>query len=312
MLDPSAIKTLTMPDSIREFVQLASHHWFIPFDNLADLNESFSDALCRAVTGGGFSKRQLFSDDDDVFYQFERVICLNGINLIASKPDLLDRSIIIGLERVEIFEEENSFWNRFKKSKPAILGAIFNVISRALAEVNTTGQIYNVRMADFVNWGCLITKALGYDPADFIQAYNKNISRQNEEALDASPVALAILSLMENQDTWEGTPTELLNEFKERAELLKINTKDRSWPKDPHWLWKRVQEARTNLEARGIKAERSRDEHKRYIIFTKNNVSAVSNVSSANKQEPLLTKEMTTSKNENEGEVNLFGENNHK
>jgi len=312
LLDPSAIKTLTMPDSVREFVQLVSHHWFIPFDNLADLSDSFSDALCRAVTGDGFSKRELYSDDDDVFYQFQRVICLNGINLIVSKPDLLDRSIIIGLERVASFEEENSFWDRFRKSKPAMLGAIFNVISDALKHINDIKPANNVRMADYIRWGCSITKALGQDPAQFLQAYSNNISRQNEEALDASPVAMAILSLLENQDIWEGTPTELLTQFNERAALLKINTKAKSWPKDAHWLWKRIQEARTNLEARGIKAERNRDEHKRYIVISKsegNNVSAVSNVIGAEKQPNLLTTEMTTSDSKNKGSINLFGEN---
>ena len=169
-----------------------------------------------------------------------------------------------------------------------------------------------MRLADFMTFGVAITSALGCDPADFIKAYEKNISKQNEEALDASPVAVAILNLMENKETWQGTPTELLTEFSERAGLLKINIKAKSWPKDAHWLWKRIQEARTNLEARGIKAERSRDEHKRYIVISKsekNVVSAVSNVSETDKQPNLLTTEMTAPDNKKKGGINLFGEN---
>lgn len=93
LIDPSAIKTLSSPDSIREFVQLASHHYFLFLDNLSSLPGWLSDALARACTGDGFSKRELFSDDDDVIYSFQRTICLNGINLVVGRADLLDRCI---------------------------------------------------------------------------------------------------------------------------------------------------------------------------------------------------------------------------
>ena len=43
----------------------------------------------------GFSKRQLYTDDDDIIYHFRRCIGFNGINLRATKADLLDRAIII-------------------------------------------------------------------------------------------------------------------------------------------------------------------------------------------------------------------------
>jgi hypothetical protein len=47
-----------------------------------------------AVTGGAFSKRQLYSDANDVIFQFCRTFILNGINILSASPDLLDRSII--------------------------------------------------------------------------------------------------------------------------------------------------------------------------------------------------------------------------
>jgi hypothetical protein len=47
------------------------------------------------VTGSGFSKRELFTNDDDVIYNFKRCIGINGINLGATKSDLVDRGLII-------------------------------------------------------------------------------------------------------------------------------------------------------------------------------------------------------------------------
>ncbi len=193
---------------------------------------------------------------------------MNGINLAVEKPDLLDRCLLIGLERISQFKEETNFWGRFQEAKPRILGAIFDVLVKTLALVDTMPAIHNVRLADFMRLGCAITEALGQNSQDFLDAYEHNVHRQNEEALEASPVAVAILDLLERESLWQGTPTELLTKFNERAALLKINTKSGSWPKDSRWLWRRMQEAKTNLEANHIKIERSRD-RKRIITIQK-------------------------------------------
>jgi len=83
LVDPSIIKTLSAPDSEREFVQLASHHYFFFFDNLFKLPNWLSDSLAKTSTGDGFSKRELFSDDDDVIYSFQRTMCIDGINQVV-------------------------------------------------------------------------------------------------------------------------------------------------------------------------------------------------------------------------------------
>ena len=41
----------------------------------------------------GAIKRELYTDDEDVIYNFIRCIGINGINIGGLKPDLLDRSI---------------------------------------------------------------------------------------------------------------------------------------------------------------------------------------------------------------------------
>ena len=100
LVDPSIVKTLTFPRDINELIQQLSHNYIAYYDNISFIKEQISDALCRAVTGSGFSKRQLYTDDDDIIYYFQRCIGFNGINLAATKADLLDRGIIIQLERI--------------------------------------------------------------------------------------------------------------------------------------------------------------------------------------------------------------------
>ncbi len=271
LIDPSALKTLSAPDGIREFVQLASHHYFFFLDNISSLPDWLSDALARACTGDGFTKRELFSDDDDVIYSFQRSVGLNGINLVVQKADLLDRSILIGLERIskDSRREEQEFWKEFDKLKPQILGAVFDVVVLALIEYPNISLESHPRMADFARWGCAIARALGYEDKDFLDAYNRNIVSQNEAAIEASPVGTTIVTLMEDQEVWEGTPTQLLTDLEKLAESLKVNVKARDWPKDPSWLTRRIQLIHSNLADQGIKVTRDDKSRPRRLILQK-------------------------------------------
>lgn len=268
LIDPSLIKTMSAPDSLREFIQLASHHWVIFLDNLSVLSNWLSDAFCRACSGDGFSKRELYSDDDDVVYSFQRILGVNGIYLVINKPDLLDRSILLGLETIPKNQrrKEKEIWESFERTKPRILGAGFDVLVEALQKIKEIRLTSCPRMADFTYWGCAIAKALGYSEKDFLDAYASNISRQHDEAINASPIGLVIMNFMEEKDIWEGTPTELLIEFENIAENLKVNTKSKVWPKDPRWLWRRIQEVLPDLEAKGIKAERGRNDDRNITL----------------------------------------------
>jgi hypothetical protein len=255
LIDPSQIDTLSLSDSQREMVQIASHHYFVPFDNLSHLTFDYSDLLCRIVTGDGFSKRALYTDDDDIVRKYRRVIGLNGINITADKADLLDRSLLIGLERIEHFEGEGSFKKRFQEAQPRILGSIFDVLVKTLAIIDSVPEPEQMRMADFARYGIAIAKAIGLEGDDFLVAYEDNIAHQNEEALNASLIGGAIINLMENEPLengeWTDTPTEFLNTLNVAAIRLGIDVKAKAWPKNSHWVTRRANEIKTNLGRAG-------------------------------------------------------------
>ncbi len=269
LLDPSQLKQSSPPDNLREFIQVGSHHWFLPIDNLSSLYEWLSDALCRACTGEGFSKRELYSDDDDVVYSFQNIGSLNGINLVVEKPDLMERCVIFGLQKVEKVENLASFNERFKQAKPLILGAMFDMLVGALQRVDSVPTESQFRMSDFVRWGCAISEALGHSAEDFIRAYQSNIGLQHQEAVDASPVAQAIEVLMEDRDEWHGTPTDLYNELETIAEKQHLDKKAKTWPNAASWMWRRIAPIASNLLARGIKVDRSTEGKERVVILTK-------------------------------------------
>jgi len=270
LIDPSVLETLSVSDSEREFVQTAFHHYFFVLDNLSRLPGWTSDALARAITGGGFSKRELFSDDDDVIYSFKRSIALNGINLVVEKGDLLERSILINLERIprKNRRKEKDFWEEFEKDKPYILGAIFTAVSQALKIYSTVSLDSYPRMADFTHWGCAIAQALGYKQEDFLKAYYENINQQSESAVDASAVGRSIVALMEDGvGTWKGTSSDLLEALNFTADTIKENIKAKNWPKDASWLSRIVNTLIPNLLDLGIKVTRDHSCRPKKIIL---------------------------------------------
>lgn len=268
LIDPSSLNTLSTPPNIEQFVQTASHHWLLAFDNISMIPEWLSDALCRLSTGEGFSKRELYSDDGDIIYSYQHVAIINGINQVVTKPDLLDRLIILELERISPEKRitEKTLLNNLEKEKGLILGSIFDVLTRAFEKYPTIKTTKLPRMADFAQWGCAVSLALGASEEDFLKAYAVNINSQNEEAIEASPVALSIKEFMKNQKEWLGQPTELYKKLIQIADDLQIDKKAGGWPKDPARLGKKIKEIQNNLQCIGINFESQKSGERQYRL----------------------------------------------
>lgn len=265
LIDPSQIPLLSVPRDASELAQQIAHHYAPFYDNLGHLQKWVSDCLCRAVTGEGFSKRELYSDDEDVIYRFRRCIGLNGINIAAVEPDILDRLLLIEMSRIaeEHRAEERTLHARFEHDRPAILGGIFDTLSTAMKLYPTVTIHGFPRMADYAKWGEAIAQAVGCPPGEFIALYKTNIHGQHEEVVRSHPVAAAIAALMDERDLWEGSATELLADLGAVAERLKLDTKDRVWPKAPHALTRRIKEVQSDLTEVGITIHFGEDEKKR-------------------------------------------------
>jgi len=258
VVDPSSIINLTFPRDINELIQQLSHNYIAYYDNVSTIRDWVSGQICRAVTRSGFSKRELYSDDDDIIYNFKRCIGFNGINLAATKADLLDRGIIIQLERItkEKRRKIQNIITKLELPKPELLGYIFDIIVSVLRVVANGGIRLDSksRMADFEEYAEIFSRCMGYEPGTFIRAYHENQKLQTEAVIEGSPVAVAIVKLMDDRqdDLWRGTATELMDELENLASGLKINTMSNLWPKGAHVLNRRLNEIKTNLRDAGI------------------------------------------------------------
>lgn len=278
LADPSAVKTFSFPRDINELIQQLSHNHIVYYDNISIIKDYISDQLCRAVSGSGSSKRQLYTDDDDVIYNFKRCVGFNGINLGATKPDLLDRGLIIELERIDEGKQlkPEDLWKKFEEIRPQLLGYILDILVKVLEWKNNVNRPQLVldrlpRMAEFAEYGEMISRCMGNPGNLLINAYRKNIQLQSREVIDSSTVAPAVIELMtrRNDEDWIGNATHLLSDLKNDAETLNIDIKSKYWPKSANSLSRKLKEIKVNLRQVGIEIGFDHDGKQRIIKIRK-------------------------------------------
>jgi hypothetical protein len=255
IVDPAQRDMTSLPTGLHDLGLSLQNNYMPVYDNLSSITPKISDLLCTAATGGGFSTRKFFTDDEETILSFKRCVVLNGINVVASKADLLDRCIMLELDRIDEEErkEERVIVQEFQRDMPTILCGIFDVLSKAMA-IYPNVQLRSLpRMADFAKWGYAIAEAIkeGYGEA-FLKAYKRNRNRASEEAVSAHPVASAIIALMKTTTLWEGPVAELLNVLENIAIRERIDTRTKEWPRAPHALSRRINEVMSNLKSCGI------------------------------------------------------------
>jgi len=191
LTDPSSIEVLIHPRDRSELIQVLSHHHVALFDNLCELPGWMAEIPAQVATGSGILKRTLYTDDDDQIYTLLRSIGLNGINLVIDKADLMDRAVLLFIERIEETrrKRESELWAEFERERASILGGIIDAISKAMAIYPGVKFPFLFRMIDFTAWGYAIAEALGRPGDEFLECYRRNVERQTDEVIQGSALA---------------------------------------------------------------------------------------------------------------------------
>lgn len=284
LIDPSAEDLLTMQRSEEGLCLQLRNNYCACYDNLEVLSTMQSNTLCKASTGGAITIREFYQQYDEIVLKLFCCPMVNGINVVVTKEDLIDRCMLFNLERIDPKQrkEESEFWADFEKVRPSILGGMFDTLTEAM-RIKPTVELEGLgRMADFYKWGYAIAEALGYSGDAFIQAYQKNIDQGTEEALYNDPVASAIILLGNEQNIreWSGSPTRLLETL---SEISGIDRHSKDWPTSVSAFSKRIKKAKSSLAAVNIKVELIKSGDRKINIEFRNkmekNVSNVSMVS---------------------------------
>lgn len=256
LVDPNKASLRSEPRDERDLMIAATNGWLVALDNLSRVQTWLSDALCRLATGGGFATRELYANDEEVLFDAMRPVLLNGIEELATRSDLLDRAIVLSLPTIpeDRRRAEAELWRGFEAARPAILGALLGAVGHALRHLESVRLAKLPRMADFALWATAAEDALGLMPGAFMAAYTGNRDAANDLALEASPVAPAIIAFVEREERWAGTATDLLKELNTLAG--DDAQRQQGWPKRGNVLSGLLKRLAPNLRAAGINFSR--------------------------------------------------------
>ena len=199
----------------RDLMICANNGWVVALDNLSTIRPWLSDCFCRLSTGGGFSTRTLFADDEETIFSATRPLMLNCIDEAVTRSDLLDRCVTVNLPRIDQRRRvpEKRLDHQFEAARPHILGSLLSAVVAALQNEQSVEPPLLPRMADFAIWATAAEPGLGLRPGQFLEVYQANRDASNETALEASPVGRLLVQFVSEVGRWSGTSTQLLGEL---------------------------------------------------------------------------------------------------
>jgi len=251
VIDPSTTEKLTLGKKVPEVVRNLKQYYVSLYDNISYLPGDISDLFCMASTGGGVDLRKLYTDEDSHIMSFKHCVILNGIKIAISKPDLLDRTILIKLKRVNA-KEESVINAGFEEALPEIMGGVLDLLSKALVLYPSITIEKLPRMADFAKWGYAIAEAIGGYGGQFLGDYAANIADQNDLIASGNKLCQAVLELMENKPSYNTTIGKAYEELKR---LARTDSQDKSFPRRENTLRPHLEELGPVLDSFGIQFE---------------------------------------------------------
>ena len=263
IIDPNEASLRQTPRNDHDLIISASNSWVLCLDNLSHIPIRLSDSLCRLSTGGGFATRELYTNTEEQLFHVQRPVIVNGIEELAVRGDLIDRTIVVNLPQITEEQRwpEREFWIEFGRLKSGIFGALLDAVSQALRQLPHVELERLPRLADFALWAVAGEEALGLPEGAFMEIYTRNRQSSNDLVLEASRVAEGILSLMSERTEWDGTASELLKDLELHVDEKVQNQK--SWPKSPRGLSDQLKRLAPNLRATGVEVEFTREPSRR-------------------------------------------------
>lgn len=261
LIDPNVSNLKGTIRDERDLAISATNRLLVCLDNLSGVKSWLSDALCRISTGGGFTTRKLYADAEEMIFTLNNPILLNGIDEIATRSDLLDRSIVLNLPTVETRRPKKEFWDEFEIEKPKILGALLDAFSEGLKNVDSVDLEDYPRMADFTKLATAAEQSLGLNDGEFVEIYNDNRSRANNLAIENSYLTQIITELVADTGQWIGIAKDIKNKLDETSDPF--DKRSRFYPQSSLKVANDLKRIAPNLRMIGIDVKFAAEEGKR-------------------------------------------------
>ena len=252
-IDPKSVNLRSAPKTVEDLFIGARNNHVVCLNNLSRLSGAEQDALCNLSTGGGYASRKLYTNDDEVTYEAKRPVLLNGINAVATQPDLVSRVIRLECPSLELDTgkrlDDKALAVLFDERAPLAMGFILDTMAKALAVLPDIELTDKPRLMDFARLGAAVGRVL--DPECGEQAFTDRYRDAREaaslQALDSMPVIVSLVDYLENHAPYTGGYGGLLKDIESKIG----KTADSAWPKSAKGLASAIGRAKPVLNLLG-------------------------------------------------------------
>jgi hypothetical protein len=252
-IDPNQVNLRAKPKNRESLFVSAENSHLISYENLSHLPPELQDAFCTLATGGGFADRTLYTNKEETIIEVKRPVVLNGISVLVTAQDLLDRTIHIDMPRILNRKTEKQIEKEISENKGTIWAGLLDLLADALKILPSVqiGQEALPRMADFAYLGEAIYRSLGKDEGNFLADYEANRYQGVHRTINSSPVASKLIDFIDNA---------LNQEFKGTIGVLfeELNDMDRhedAWPKSSRGFGSILRRMAPSLRTLGYKVD---------------------------------------------------------
>ena len=256
LIDPVAVPLRGAPKCVEDIHIAAANAQVCSFENLSSLSQDMQDALCILSTGGGYATRQLYTNGEEHVITSKRPVMLNGINAVATAPDLIERVITVELPTIAAGkrQDEQAMEAAWLRDCRAIFTGLLTLFAEAL-EMLPKVEIpegMQKRMLDYQRLGEAVCMALGGKAGEFSQRLDSMNGDSLARGLESYGVAVGIQILAARPEgrEWEGTYLQLLTELNRMSEIDRSN-----WPRSPRHLSGQVKRIAPGLRRAGVRIE---------------------------------------------------------
>jgi len=293
LIDPDEIEKLSIPDknNLSEFNMHRQNFAVILYDNIREFTKEQSDQLCMMITGSSGLARELYTNGGLYVTKGKPRILANGIRPEPSNfNDLLDRTLIVDMQRIENSRPERVIWEKIDETLPELRYCCLRDVSKALydEQIETEGL---PRMSEYCLMAESISRIWGNEEGSFIEWFTKRMEISHATGMD-DPFMIVLEGYLKHNNLllqtegmkctgseWRAKITDWCEEklnlgvgydgsVKEgqylRKDMYRLS-QEKEFPRNATWIGRRFKDLTPLLRVKGYFVEQIKTSDERYI-----------------------------------------------
>ncbi|MHC4533481.1 MAG: toprim domain-containing protein [Planctomycetota bacterium] len=183
------------------FIATITNNHLASFDNVDSKITWLNNHLASASTGEEVSLRKLYTTNEEINYPVNCFITLNTRTPQFKRPDVVDRSLILRTETIELKKPEGEIYQEVADKRNALWSELLEKLNLVVATIQSNQEAFTTqhRMADWAKLAWNIAKAEKKE-TEFLSTLDRLNRAQSDFLLEDDSLFACLLVWLENPD----------------------------------------------------------------------------------------------------------------